>query len=227
MTALHNELHALEQGCEPNHERIQRALFELADRPPGPHAEDIRDLCARLGTYMRELRQDDMEFSLEDLDVLLESWSRLDALAGGQTLLAPRPVQKNTRVPELDRVFGGPGGAPEFWQSGLQVESHGPHLRLVVPEMEDSRATALVLCDLQELWSVTPPHLGWQVDLLSLERVPVSLLSLLVHLDRSRATGARRIELAGGVDTVQSHQLQECLARCFELHPQAPDSLSA
>ncbi len=166
--------------------------------------------------YMRDIRQDEMELSVEDLDVLLDSWVQLEDLVLGRELPRDLGAVIDSVEPKPAVSIHDVISAPEFRDSGLLVESCETEVRITLPPMDDSRMTAKVLADISELWQLTPEKLSWAVELGRLERVPVSLLSRLVELNRNAAERHRIVQLRG-LDYIHSTRLTDCLQRCFDL----------
>lgn len=215
MALLETELLAMERGEEPNHERIQRSLLEISDRPPSRSATAVRGLCERLCMYLRDIRQDEMELSLEDLDVLLSNWAELDELVFNRQRPEDQEEVETPASPPDDQPMD-VTSAPEFRDSGLLVESFSDGARIILPSMDDSRVTAKVLADISELWELTPQAMTWNIELSRSERIPVSLLSHFVGLNRAQEGRDRPVQLRG-LETVESGHLTACLQRCFDL----------
>jgi len=213
LTSLHEELLSFERGVEPSVERLLRVFDALSETSNGD-AASLADRCTRMGAFLRDLREDGPELGLEDLDVLLEN---LPEAADTSIELHERPSFEPGPATAAPVCSSSVIGVPEFRDSGLQLDVDGPWVRLRVPPLEDGVTTAQVLDDLAALWSSTPSHLGWWVDLALLETIPVALLAQLNRQRGEAGSDPRRIALGGVRGRFRAAALLAGLERRFEL----------
>lgn len=186
--------------------RIARALGEIETH--APHGE-ARRLARSLRAFLLDLREDAMEPTLEDVDVLLEGALALDALWAGRD---PGPEwdrgdawPRVCRAPRIQRMRPVPRRRP----SGLALQELADSTWISLPGLEQSAATERVLEDLNALRR-QGPHGSWTLDLTHTERLPLRVL-------RAAATGCRRLSLAGLSSSSTSAALIGLLAWRFEI----------
>jgi len=209
LEALRADLLALEQGCEPNLDRLLRQLAALVSAEDTVEQSELADLGERLSEYLDELREEGTPIALEDIDLLLE---HLPGDGVGDAL----------SVPDVPRLVQGPppevpGHAPEFRASGISLDLRGPVVHLTLPEMPGHRSTSQVLVDLTEIWSQFPVEFDWWLDLRQSDPLPAALIAELRRLQLTSAPEVRRIALIGVREQLRSTELRAALGRHFDL----------
>jgi hypothetical protein len=212
---LNAELHATGRGEEPNLDRILRYLEIIADDALTRGAERVADLCCGLRDFIADLREDQLEFSLADLDLFLVTASRIQSEAQN-TNLADEWSQE--RIPGADHKESSElKFAPEFLRSGLRVEDHPTEVHIIFPPLGSPLQTARALADLEILWQRAPTSKPWCIDLTRLERIPVAFLATLTRLRQASGKSPRELRLQGNFQGLESTQLTERLERNFLL----------
>lgn len=215
---LTEELLTLERGEEPKTDNLLAAIEQIAAAPTGRHAGQVKDLCARLTSYLEELREDGFSLCLDDLDVLLDGNYQLTCYLAEQ-VPALDLVQRVERASQesIDVHALLIGASPIEMASGLRTETRDARLRISVPSLETKDALNAAFKGFEELWNSDTQPNDWEIDFTRCERVPVALIAKLITYLREGDRPRRRIAIVGGFAELQSFLLHESLSHLFQL----------
>ena len=191
---LLRELRALDRGECPKTHELRQILEQMAQQSQLLGQPRIERLAAGLAGLLQDLEDDGLELALEDFDLMLMSGEKLlDLLSGGSDERDEVLCEAELRLTRLmapDEL----DCAPHFSPAGFRTELKRGEVHLTAP-LDAHLKCELIEADLEQLWEETPMERPLVVDLRSLERVPLTLLSTLIRLQQSAELAPRAVLL--------------------------------
>lgn len=214
---LKYELLSLERGEAPSMDSILQAIEEVLWDPIVRHKGELIDLCQRLTCYLEELREDELELSLDDLDVLFDGLDQLHSMQKGE-LLATNLVQQIERPSQeaIPMRMLLTSNETEVLTSGILKENRSSITRVTLPAMDTKQAEDAVFEDIATLLDHSDRAI--EIDCLGIERIPASLIARLVNKSRTDVNESPRIGFLAGFAEIQSVTLHETLSLLFRLN---------
>jgi hypothetical protein len=214
---LLHELRALDRGALPSALALKQAFERIAREGRLFGLSQVERTASGLAGLLADLEEDGLELALEDFDLLQASGHKLLGLIAGGTaetaeVLSEAELRtaRHSAPDELDC-------APLFLPAGFRMELKRGEVHLTAP-LDAHLQAERIESDLVQLWSETPMERPLVLDLRSLERVPLILLTTLIRLQQTADVSPRAVLLQLSGAERLSPTLRRSLTRHFLIH---------